>query len=99
MKVVYLVLLLYLIFIKKITLQLRTFFGDQKTTDFLAIFLYRPFYIERASDELWHHFYLKLPILYAQFLLILIKINKAYRLSYNLEFFCYLTISPNLSRD
>jgi hypothetical protein len=71
----------------KLLLQLRTFLGDQKPADFLTNFPGRPLYIERASDELLPHFYLKLPILPAQFLLVLTKINKAFGLCYKLGFF------------
>jgi hypothetical protein len=48
----------------------NAFLGDQKPGDFLTNFPDRPFYIERASDKLSPNFYLKLPILPAQFLLV-----------------------------
>jgi hypothetical protein len=71
----------------KLLFQLRTFLGDQKPADFLTNFPARPFYIERARDELAPHFYLKLPILPAQFLRVLTEINKAFGLCYKLGFF------------
>jgi hypothetical protein len=55
--------------------------------DFLTNFPDRPLYIERASDELLPHFYLKLPILPAQFLLVSSEINKGFELCYKLGFF------------
>jgi hypothetical protein len=61
--------------------------GDQKPADFLTNFPDRPLYIERASDELEPHFYLKLPILTAHYLLFLTEINKAFGLFYKLGFF------------
>jgi hypothetical protein len=71
----------------KLLFQLRTFLGGKKPADFLTNFPDRPLYIERARDELLPHFYLKLPILPAQFLLILTEINKAFELCYKLGFF------------
>jgi hypothetical protein len=71
----------------KLLFQLRTFFGDEKPADFLTNFSDRPFYLERARDELAPHFYLKLPIVSAQFLRVLTEINKAFGLCYKLGFF------------
>jgi hypothetical protein len=50
---------------KKAAISTENFFG-QKPADFLTNFPQRPFYIERANDELLPEFYLKLPILTAQ---------------------------------
>jgi len=84
----------------KLLFQLKTFLGGQKPTDFLTIFPDRPLYIERASDELLPQFYLKLPILSAQFLLVFTEINKAFELCYKLEFFAKcLMISRKFSTD
>jgi hypothetical protein len=84
----------------KVLFQLKTFFGGQKPADFFTNFPNRPLYIERASDELLPHFYLKLPILTAQFLLVLTETNKAFELCYKLGFFARcLRISRKFSTD
>jgi hypothetical protein len=71
----------------KLLFQQRTFLGGQKPADFFTNFPDPPLYIERANDEWLSHFYLKLPILPAQFLLVLTEINKAFELCYKLGFF------------